>query len=289
MVLDLKGKVDIRPAKSQGDGSSQSAHPGSLLYPGERLVVPVDGSVTVAVLGLGVRQCLKPGSEATVGPAGCTPPESVLERIPQKIAVTSTLKRIRPAPNDSRNAGLLVRGADSDLPDPAPAVTPMFGATVSSDRPSLAWQPINSTKRYRIRLKSAAGRELWHADTDLPRMTYPKDEEALKPGYVYDWEVADTEGRTLARSRLSVALEIQRPRFEELKVLAEGDDRAGVFEAALGYAHLHAWDEALATYEHLVKLAPDEPAHRRALAELLHHAGRPDGAEAIEPSNRRGR
>jgi hypothetical protein len=280
MVLDRTGRVEVRPADSPG--AAQPVRAGDLLYPGERIAVPAGGSAVLAVLGVGARERLKPGSEATVGPAGCAPPEAVLERAPQKPAVAASLKGVRPAAGDGRNAGVLFRG-DDDLPDPPPPVTPLYGATVPTDRPSLAWRPFEGVARYRVRLLTASGRELWRAETDATRLPYPADKPGLRPGYVYDWEVADAaEARPLARSRLSVALESDRPKFDELKSLAAGDDRAGVLEAALGYARLHAWDEALSTYERLAKLAPDEPAFRRALADLYRRAGRPDDAKSAE-------
>jgi hypothetical protein len=46
MVLDLKGKAEIRTA----EGKSKAAELGVLLYPGERLDVPADGSATLAIL-----------------------------------------------------------------------------------------------------------------------------------------------------------------------------------------------------------------------------------------------
>ena len=73
MLLDLTGKVEIRPV----DGPPKVAEPGDLLYPGERLSVPTDGSATLSILGAGARETIKPGTEATVGPKGCTPPGSV--------------------------------------------------------------------------------------------------------------------------------------------------------------------------------------------------------------------
>ena len=73
MVLDVKGRVEVKPA----EGKPERVVIGSLLYPGERLVVPVDGAATLAILCVGAQEQIQPGSEATVGPRGCSPPGAV--------------------------------------------------------------------------------------------------------------------------------------------------------------------------------------------------------------------
>src|SRR5690242_2861410 len=94
LVLDLTGSVQIR----QADGPSKRAEVGDLLYPGEQLSIPADGSAALAILGVGVQERIKPGSEATVGPQGCAPPEAVTQRKGQRAAVAGALKELRPSP-----------------------------------------------------------------------------------------------------------------------------------------------------------------------------------------------
>jgi hypothetical protein len=275
LVLDLTGTGQIRPA----EGSPKRAEVGDLLYPGERLAVPADGSATLAILGVGAQERIKSGSEATVGSQGCTPPQSVAQRKEQRKAVADALKGLRPAPDDVRKAGLGFRGSE-DLPEEPPIVKPLYGEVVASDRPTLAWKPAEGAPGYRVKLLSSAGRELWRAETKEPRLAYPEGKEALQGGYVYRWEVSDAEGRPVATSTFSVATESQRKRLAELPAPEAGEDRAELLAAALAYTKLGAHAEALATYERLARLVPKEPAYQEALAGLYRRAGRPEEAWA---------
>ena len=85
MVLDLKGSVQLRSV----GGEARPAKVCELLYAGERLAIPADGAATVAILGLGAQERLAPGSEATVGPQGCTPATAGRRRWPSAPAARS--------------------------------------------------------------------------------------------------------------------------------------------------------------------------------------------------------
>jgi hypothetical protein len=273
MVLDCTGAVQVRPA----DGPPKRALVGDLLYPGERLVVPANGSATLAILSVGAKEQLRPGSEATIGLQGCTPPEAVTRRMPQRSSVAWALKGLRPALDDGRKAGVAFRGTE-DLPEVPPAVTPIFGSLVVSDRPALAWEAVAGTPGYRVRLLSSAGRELWRAETKEPRLPYPEGREALQRGHVYRWEVADAEGRPVVASTFSVATQSQFRRLAELPAPDTVEDRAELLAAALACTKLGAYAEALATYERLARLAPEVTAYQAALADLYTRAGRLDAA-----------
>ena len=275
LVLDLAGSVKILPA----EGPPKRAEVCDLLYPGERLAVPADGSATLAILGVGAQERVKPGSEATVGPQGCTPPEAVAQHKAQPRGVAETLKGLRPAPDDSRKAGAIFRGPDDPTEAP-PAVTPIYGSVVASDRPALAWGAVAEAKGYRVKLLSSAGRELWRAETPEPRLAYPKGQQALQRGYVYRWEVSDAKGRPVTASTFAVATESQFQRLAELPSPEAKEDRAELLAAALAYTKLGAYAEALATYERLARLAPEVSAYQAALADIYARAGRPDAARA---------
>jgi hypothetical protein len=283
MVLDVRGRVEVQPM----EGASHRITIGELLYAGERLAVPADGSATLAFLGIGARERLRPAIEATVGPDGCAPSESVAERRAQRPAVASALKGVRPATDASRKAGVVFRGVAARLPESPPAVSPMFGAMVASERPSLSWEPDAGAKGYRVRLLSSAGRELWEAESAVPSLAYPKDEEALQPSYLYSWEIADLEGNTLVRSRFAVARRSVARQMAALAEQADSDDPAELLEAALAYSQLEAFGDALAMYERLARRAPDEPVYQEALAELYRRAGRPEEAAAAEAKTSR--
>jgi hypothetical protein len=93
----------------------------------------VDGSAGLAILGSGTRETIKPGTEATIGAKGCSPPGSVEARKEQPKAVATTMQGLRPALGDGGKAGVGFRGG----PDQPRAITPIFGATVATDRPAL--------------------------------------------------------------------------------------------------------------------------------------------------------
>ena len=270
MVLDVKGQVEVKPA----EGKPERVVIGYLLYPGERLVVPVDGAATLAILRVGAQEQIKPGSEATVGPQGCSPPGAVAARKEQARAVATTMRIVEPLPDNSRMAGKVLR----DIPVNPPAITPIFGATVTSDRPSLAWPTGKEAKGYQVKLLSSAGGELWRGETKETHVVFPEGKEALQRGYVYRWEVTDEEFRPVASGEFSVATQSELKQMEDLRSLAEGGDRADQLAAALAYQRLGAYTEALAMLECLAKEAPEESLYRRVLAELYRLAGRPEAA-----------
>jgi hypothetical protein len=276
MVLDLKGKVAIRPT----EGPTKVAELGDLLYPGERLAVPADGSATLSILGVGARETIKPGSETTVGPKGCSPPESIVARKEQPKAVASTMKNLRAAPGDGRKAGVGFRGG----PDKPQAITPIFGATVTSDRPGLAWPPAEKAVTYRVKLLSGADRELWKVESKEPSIAFPEDKEPLHPGYVYHWEVTDQDFRKVASGKFTMATASEREQLGELKALVESGDQSDRYSAALGYWKLWAYAEAIATFEKLASESPGNPAYRSSLAALYRIAGRTKDAESVEGS-----
>jgi hypothetical protein len=260
MVLDLKGRVMLKPI----DGGARPAKLGELLYDGERLVVTADGGASVAILGVGAQERLAGGSEATVGPEGCTPPAAVAERRAQRRAVAQTMKRLRPVSGDGRKAATSVRSGDDDLPP-----------TIAADRPGFAWPSTKGAKEYRVRLLSASGRVLWQAGVTVPKVSYPDGKESLKRGHLYRWEVTDGDLRPVAISQFLVATEKELEDLEELRRLAAGDDRADLLAAALSYWRMRCYAEAIAAFDRLATLAPDMAVYREALAELNRQAGRP--------------
>jgi hypothetical protein len=267
ILLDARGRVEVTPS----GGVPQPAAVGDLLYPGERLKVPADGAATVAILGLGVQEQLTPGTEATVEAKGCTPPEAVARRKEPPKAVANTMKGLRPVVSNGRKLGV---GLRSGAEDP-PAIAPIFGATVASDRPALAWPPAKDATSYRVRLLASSGRELWKLETKENQTAFPVAKEPLRRGYVFRWEVVDQDFRPVALGEFSVATESELKQLDELKPLASADDRADLLSAALSYRRLGAFAEAIAAYARLLNESPNEPAYREPLAELFRQAGRP--------------
>ena len=277
MVLDLRGQVElVKP-----DGQSQPAKLGDLVYPGEILRVPSSGSATLAIMGAGAQEQLKPGTEATIKPGGCTPPESVAQRIEQKPAVAKALKSVKPAPGDGRKAAVSMREV-SDRPQ---AITPVDQSLLSSDRPDLAWPPMPEAKAYRVSMViEGSQRTLWVAETEAPKYAYPSGKPALERGKAYRWEVTTQDRRPVVAGRFLVASESELQQIEELHSLTSTPDRANLLLAALGYQRLGCYSEAIGIYEKLAKQDPHEPLYQEALAKLYRKAGRGDEATVLEKS-----
>jgi hypothetical protein len=268
MVLALKGPVELRTAA----GKARPVQVEELLYPGDRLAVPAAGAATLAFLGVGVQEWLAPGSEATVATGGCKPASAVVQRREQRPAVARTMKGVRAADGDDRKAA----GANFRFggASPPPAILPIEGSTVATDRPNFAWPRTNLAKGYRVTLASGAGRELWRAETTAPSLAYPTGKEGLTRGYVYRWEVTDLDSQPVVSGAFTVATESELKQMADLRPMAAGDDRAELLAAALTYRRLSCFTEAIAALERLVTLAPEEPAYREELAELYRQAGR---------------
>jgi hypothetical protein len=271
ILLVVKGRAEIRPM----DGTPRVAEVGDLIYSDEVLVVPPDGSATVSILGVGASEAIRPGAEAKVGPAGCSPPGSVLSRKDQPRAVAATMKNLRPAPGDGRKAGVGFRSG----PESPPALTPILGATVASDRPGFAWPADDKATTYRFRLSTGAGREVWKAESKEPRLDFPADKGPLTAGYVYRWEVTDQDYHEVASGEFSVPTASERGQLDELKALVASGDAADRYSASVAYRRLAAFAEALAVLESLVKDEPGVEAYRRELAELQRRAGREDSTK----------
>jgi hypothetical protein len=266
MVLSAAGNVDLKSL----DGKSRPVKAGELLYPGERLAASAEGSATVSILGAGVKEAIKPGSDVTLSVEGCSPSSALSSRTQQPRAVASTMRNLRPASGDGRKAGVGFRSGD----DRQKAITPILGSTVVDDRPTLAWPASPSAGTYRVRLLTGAGREVWRQDVTEPRASFPTGKDPLQPATVYRWEVTDSAYHEVALGDFSVATASERAQLAELKPLADSTDPADRYAAALGYARLAAYAEALGVFERLSQEFPKEPAFADELANLRKKAGR---------------
>ena len=147
----------------------------------------------IAALKPGMRECLKPGVDATIGLDGCKPASRVESRSRLPRAVAEGLREVdSPA---GRNAIVVFRGP-RDKPTSPLRITPSHNSFVTNDRPGLAWPMIEGVSSYRVSMTfDGSGREAWVAETKVPRLPYPADRPALRRGRTFAWFVAIPRGR----------------------------------------------------------------------------------------------
>lgn len=273
VVLLVKGEVRL---ERRGD-SARKVEARDRLVPGDRLVVPKEGVAVVVALKTGTRERLKPGVEATVGPAGLTPTSALASRSALPGPVAETL-RSAPPPPSGRAAVLILRG-DKERRQGSRKVAPIPGSLVLNDRPDLAWPAFEGVATYRVRMTIlGSGRELWVAESASPRLAYPADRPALTRDRSFSWTVTDPSGKTLVRSTFSTSSVEDVEAAGEIGRLAASDDPSDVQAALLAYESLGVLGEAVMAAERLVKVAPDDPSSHEALAALYEQTGREDDA-----------
>ena len=129
VVLSVTGDVKLVRA---GEGP-RNLVAREILFVGDRLIIPKDGSAVVAALKPGIRERLKAGIETTISPEGCTPADVVQARSPLPRAISDALREA-PNPGPGRAAVVVFRGEPGG-PSRPERLTPILGALVLGDRP----------------------------------------------------------------------------------------------------------------------------------------------------------
>jgi hypothetical protein len=277
MVLDVAGKATLQ----RSDGPAQVLQTMDLLRPGDRLKV-ADGAVRLVLLNDGHGERLPAKAEVTVGDQGCQPAEAV-ERLPRKLSAAQ-LKRLRGLAQSNRAGVGVLRSPESDA---VPAVTPLFGSMVVSERPTLTWPAVSGATGYEVRLVSGQGKEErleWKATTTESRLRYPDGQPPLPAGVVRYWEVrAQLPGgkeQVAVRSKFNLATETERASLRKLERLVDSSDAADWLLAAASYEAYFAYDEALRLYEKLAQRHPEAAHVHTALASYYARAGQKEKSEA---------
>jgi hypothetical protein len=278
MVLATQGTVNIehdgRPARRLGVMD--------LLRPGDQLTSADDGHATLVFLSDGHRERLRASARATVGEKECTP-ASAVERLDASHDLTGAhLASLRELARSARAGVGVLRGE----PPPTPqAVTPMYGTTVISTRPTLSWPAAAGADSYTVELLRGDGRRLvWRETTRENRLPYPEQKPALHHAAKYLWRVTahhdDDSGRRIVNSKFLVATQAEADDLARLRPLESSSNPADVLVAAVGYEAHGVYDEALKLYEKLAKQSPDAAAFQSVLANYYERAGLPDWAKA---------
>lgn len=282
MVLSVQGTVILQTK----EGTKQPAKIMDMLAAGDRLTVPVDGEAELVVLGDNHREHVKAQTTVTVMATGCAP-RSAVER---KDAVTTAVSYhdVHRFAGGGRGAVVVLRGPET--PKKPPAVTPMFGSTVLSVRPTLSWQPVEGVDQYRVRLilgplNDEGDKEevLWTARTKAARLPYPKKAKPLHFGNIYSWHVIARPGQkdeqVVCRSQFWVIAKEDLAELAKVQPLTASKKPAGLLLAALTYQEYGVYEEALALFQRLTELLPKAAPFQLALADYYRQAGRQEDAK----------
>ena len=278
MVLEVAGEATLR----RGDAPAEPLRDMDLLRPGDRLEA-TKGHVRIVIVDDGHFERLQTGKIVTMGDKGCTPADAV-ERATGKLA-DADLRRLRGLVKSSRGGVGVLR--DLDTPT-VPAVTPLLGSTILTQRPTFAWPALKGAARYDVRLFSGEGKERqreWKqtAVSPEPRLSYPESEKELPLGVTRFWQVTglDAEGKFVAtiEYRFSVAAEAELARQPALRKLAESADPNDWLLAAASYEEFAAYGEALPLYQKLAGKRPEQANYQVALMHYYGRAGLFDKAE----------
>jgi hypothetical protein len=284
MVLDTKGTLMLERA---------GAKPGRLdvgdpVYAEDRLMAQ-DAGARLIFLEDGHCEQLKPKARVTVATKGCTPVDSV-EPVKRKTPSPRQLDSLRDLARSGRGAVGVVRGTPPASPQ---VVTPLYGATVLTDRPKLTWRPVEKAAGYRVELWSGDGKRLiWRAKPAAAQLDYPPKETALRPGAAYLWRVrarsaTDEDLGLVVDSEFATAGKMEAAELAALQPLAAGADTADWLQAALTYQEYGVYGEALALFEKLAAKQPDKPKFQEALAIYYERAGRTDEANKAREKAKR--
>jgi len=281
MVLVVKGNAVFRRADEPA-GKAKQLESVVLLRAGDRIDVPDGGEVTMLFLESGDRQRIKPKRVVAVGAKGCDPADAV-EIIPAK--KPASLDSIRDHIRSNRGAVGVLRG---DPPSAPQLVTPLFGATILSDRPTFTWKDAKA-EAYQVELltgsQSRDQRRLWIATVKEPRLSYPAKEPPLPFGKLYRWRVTPLKGGEPAETAIveSKFLTLTRGEIDLLSGLAPlkaSTDPTDLALAAVSYEAHGVYDEALGAYEELARRVPTDANLQITLGNYYDRAGAKDLADA---------
>jgi hypothetical protein len=279
MVLTTQGSVTLERdmAKPRRLGAMD------LLRPDDHLSAAPDADAVLIFLADGQRERLKAKARATVGEKGCTPADAI-ERQEGKKLPPAQLESLRELARSSRGAVGVLRGEAPPVPL---LITPIFGATVLTDRPGLTWTPTKDADLFKVQLLSGDGKRLiWKDTTKEPRLAYPEKQKPLRQGVKYLWRVSARMGEDketeIVDSKFSVVTKAEAEVLAKLKPLAQSDDPTDWLLAAVIYEAHGVYGESLALYEKLAERQPNEANYQVALASYYERGGRTDKAEAAK-------
>ena len=235
-----------------------AARMADLLYPGDKIAIAA-GQVAFLFCPSSDRITILDGALVELNPAG-------IRVLKGKAPVKSPAKCIMPRvvlgrESMERMGGLRARG---ELP-----ISLYVGGTISSQRPTFRWAPVEGAQSYHLALRDATrDTTVWETTTAASSIAYPEFLPALEKTQ-YEWEVrAVAKEKILARG--SVFLEVKPDNIGQI-VADTGPDskllRAISFENEGYYA------EAAALFREMRDATPGDARLTRHLAWLYWNAG----------------
>jgi hypothetical protein len=276
--------VEVHGQASRSDGkASRRVRRLDLLRPGDKVSAGPKGSVTVFFAADGHLEKFGPEATMTVTRTGGKATGGV-ERLPPTLS-GANLEALRAMIRSGKIGGGTFRGNEP----PRPAVAPVDGTIVVTDRPVLRWPAVAGATGYRVVLLSgttgANEKEIQNQETKGTEWAYPADAPPLVRFRTYRWWVAaktsdGREKRIIKESRFTVGSAEMEKQATALAELAKKETPVDLLVAILGFESLRLLDELYPLYTKLAKQIEDDANLWAKVAEYAARAGRPKEAAA---------
>jgi hypothetical protein len=285
VIAAVKGKVEVTPAKAK---SPVRAAFGRALEHGDKVSVASGGSATVFfndgnVIELAEKSAITIGGRAAKGSGAI--PTDVYARVSSYVTA------------GSRQTGLVTMASMRGPDESAPLILSPRKTSILADDPFLSWRYVPGAVRYRVRVSTSDGKELWTREMNAPTgpttvgtdvsFPYPADVAKLKGDTDVEWEVQALDANGVIRRESTIVRVLSPSAREEVRTnLASivsgvgGDTAAGHFLAGSYLAGLDIYEDALDQFRLLVDLDPKAPGPHETLGNAYYQVGLVDLAAA---------
>jgi hypothetical protein len=277
IVLETTGKPTLLVTMK-----SEPLRSLKLLRPGDEVKAGAGDGVLILFVADGHMEKLSPASSILVQEKGGKA-TGIVEWVPSRLDARN-LDALRKRVNAEKLGGTIARSGDA----PKPAIAPINGAVVATDRPTLRWPAVKDAASYRVELlvdTGGADAELvWRRPSSEPILEYPADAKPLARTIVYRWRVTavqpnKSEKTAIADVHFVVGTEAMETQAAELRKLAAGKQPADLVLAAAGFESLGMTDELYPLYKRLTQIVTADPCLWAMLGDSALKAGLKDESE----------
>lgn len=239
LVVRVQGEVQVRRA-----GATTAAVQGTRLAVGDQ-VLPASGARAILITRTGANQVVT---------AATTIEEPRTAGNPDLFArAMSTLAQ---AATTDRTAGGR-QGMIRPIPGEPVLVAPRNGLTVTSDRPSFSWMPVEGAASYTVQIRKVAGGRPMRFEVTETTFALPATAEPLEAGAVYAWTVAPASGRPTREQQFKViaadAGEVLSTTLAEIRAMGLDPMADGLFLTAVVFRDLELYYDAADALQQLEK------------------------------------